>query len=167
MTSHQRLREQFIAIIDDYNRACGVASESSIPGEGDVSMEAEWMGVPLLVQHRATLHPERLLVRCELGESPSENEEPVLRGLLQLQREMTPWTPLKLSLDPVSQRVCCSHSIPLAEASAAVLLEVFEDMVLRASEWRSTHYLEDDAAPIGFAQVAELVGGMPGLSVLR
>ena len=124
-------------------------------------METEWMGVPLAVQHSATLHPERLLVRCELGDLPPDDAERVLRGLLAMQRELAASTPLRLGFDPVSRRVCCSHSMALADASAAVLIEVFEDMVRRAAQWRSTHYLEDDAARAVISHGAEPAGAVP------
>jgi hypothetical protein len=157
VTPSPQARARFIALMDDYHRLCGVASAPPIPIDGDVSMQAEWRGVSLIVQHAAALHPERVLVRCELGELPHDGAEPALRGLLQMQRELAAGSALlRLGLDPASRRICCSHSLPLDELGAESLLQVFEDMVLRAAEWRRTRYLDDaDAAPSGVVLVEQ------------
>ena len=145
----QPWREQFAALVNDYQQAFGEpAGEPEalmLPDDGEVSLHASWRGVEFKLLHSTTSSPAHLFVRCDFGAVPAQNVQAVLLRLLQIQRTLTPSAASMLGIDAADGQVSHVQVLPV-DAGLPQLLTTMEEMMLRANEWRASYFLDEDDA---------------------
>lgn len=145
----QPWREQFAALVNDYQQAFGEQlggpAALTLPDDGEVSLHASWRGVEFKLLHSTTSSPAHLFVRCDFGAVPAQNVQAVLLRLLQIQRTLTPSAASMLGIDAADGQVSHVQVLPV-DAGLHQLLTTMEEMMLRANEWRASYFLDEDDA---------------------
>lgn len=121
------------------------ANDESVPhGLDTLALAIDGVGVALT--YHADYKNDCAFVFTEFGSIPPEQELEVMRKLLDVNFLLYRGGAPTFSRDPDSGRIMLLSEIPLDAATPAMVLHYLRQLVSQALQWRSGHYLEQDAS---------------------
>lgn len=102
-------------------------------------------GVGVALTYHADYKNDCAFVFTEFGSIAPEQELDVLRKLLEVNFLLYRGGAPTFTRDPDSGRIVLLSEIPLQQATPAMVLHYLRQLVSQALQWRSEHYLGQDA----------------------